>query len=194
AGPSSAAAPGISLARLQPTSAELLVACPPDPPTTVLVYEGADEPRLIGHLGIECAGVDRAQTVVVPLDEALVAGSTVDLSATVSSDSGEINAWFPASVVDGAVTVPPARPTNVRVTAGRRSATVTWDDPTVDPAARATGYRVWRRGQVVEVPAGTRRVVLRGLRPHRCYLVRVASINAAGASRSVTTIVRTRTR
>ncbi|RYY42453.1 MAG: fibronectin type III domain-containing protein, partial [Actinomycetales bacterium] len=194
AGPSSAAAPGISLARLQPTSAELLVACPPDPPTTVLVYEGAEDPRLIGHLGIDCAGVDRAQSVTVPFDEVLVAGSTVDLSATVSSDSGEINAWFPASVVEGAVTARPARPTDLRVTTGRRSATVTWDDPTDDPAARASGYRVWRRGEVIEVPAGTHRVVLRGLRPNRCYLVRVAGFNAAGTSRSATTVVRTRTR
>ncbi len=192
--PASADPLGITLVHLRTSSVELSVVCPTDPPTTVLVLAGATEPRLVGHLPMDCVGGGVPQTVVVPLTESFAVGSTVDLAVTVSGDSGEINAWFPGSVVEPAAVVvqPPGRPTHVRVRAWARTIAVRWRAPAVDPAAPVRGFRVWLRGRSVRVPASTHRVVLHGLRPSRTYVVRVAAHNAVGRSDPVSVRVRTR--
>lgn len=184
---------GITLVHLRPTSVELVVVCPTDPPTTVFVLAGATSPQVIGQLSIDCVGGGVPQTVVVPLTGPLVPGAVVDLSATVSGDSGEINAWFPGSVVeaDQSTSTLPATPTHVRVRPGSTTATVTWRAPTPEPGAAPTGYRVWLHGVSVTVPATQHRVVLRRLCPGRAYVLHVQAFNSAGRSDPTSTTFRT---
>ncbi|KQX75825.1 hypothetical protein [Aeromicrobium sp. Root472D3] len=99
-GSASAGALGITLDQLRPSSVRLTVVCPVDPPTTVLVFSAASSPQLIGSRAITCRGGGRSQHVVVRLSPRLTAGSLVDLSVTVSGDSGEINAWFDGARVE----------------------------------------------------------------------------------------------
>lgn len=187
---------GITLVHLRPTSVELSVVCPTDPPTTVLVLAGETDPRLVGHLPMDCVGGGVAQAVVVPLTESFAVGSTVDLAVTVSGDSGEINAWFPGSVVEPAVVVlqPPGQPSRVRVRAWARTVVVRWRAPVADAGGPVRDYRVGLRGRAARVAASTRRLVVHGLHPSQRYVVRVAACNAAGRSNPVLVPFRTRHR
>ncbi|WP_170286170.1 fibronectin type III domain-containing protein [Nocardioides rubriscoriae] len=191
--PASADPLGITLVHLRSSTVELSVVCPTDPPTNVLVYAGASQPRSVGVLPIDCVGGGVPQTVVVPLTETFAVGSTVDLSATVSGDSGEINAWFPGTVVEADTSVlhAPGRPSHVHVHARVRRVAVTWRNPVADPSAPVEGFRVWMCGHRVEVSAHTHRVVIRGLLPSRRYTVHVAAHNDAGRSPVASTIFRT---
>lgn len=186
---------GITLSHLRSSSVELVIVCPTDPPTTVLVLAGADQPAVIGQTEMSCVGGGIEQTVTVPLAQPLVAGATVDLSATVSGDSGEINAWFPGSVVetdDPGTLGPPMSPTHVRVHADRTRAVVTWRDPSTTDDPRVDGFRISRTGTALSLLSTTHRAVLRGLAPGRRYVFTLVSFNDAGDSQPVRIAVRTR--
>jgi hypothetical protein len=197
--PATAAELGIQLVRLRQSSVDLSVVCPVDPPTTVLVYTGQPA-RSLGRKSIDCIGGGVAQAVTVPFDRVLTAGQHVYLSATVSGDSGEINAWFPNALVGPDPGTPPPPPPTVsapsapwglRVTRCPYRVVLSWRVPRTNGGAPLDSYRASRRGVHVIVPASVRTRTFKGLTPRRSYRFAVAAHNAAGYSRSAVAWVRT---
>jgi hypothetical protein len=184
--PATAAALGITLVHLRSTAIELDVVCNPDPPVNVLVYLG-DHETFLGKTPLACAGGGATQRVVVHLDRTLAVGTHVTVSATVSGDSGEINATFPDALVEAdappAVTAPsaPRRP-HARVCS--RRATLSWRAPARTGGAAVDRYRARRPGHVRVVPARTRSVTFTHLRPRHRYALHVSAHNSAGWSRA----------
>ena len=187
--PATSAELGITLVELRRSSVDLSVVCPVDPPTTVLVYTGQPA-RSLGHKSIDCVGGGVAQAVTVRFDRVLTAGSRVFLSATVSGDSGEINAWFPGALVrtDGGT---PSAPWGLRVTVCPHRAVLSWRAPRSSGRAAVDSYRSARRGAARIVPASVHTRTFTGLTPRRSYRLVVAAHNAAGYSRGAVAWVRT---
>jgi hypothetical protein len=183
---------GITLVQLRPSSVDLRVVCPVDPPQTVLVYEG-EPTQFLGSTPISCAGGGTEQDVTVPLQRTLAAGAVVDLSATVSGDSGEINASFPGTVVVGEpshASVPSA-PRSLRARVCARSVTLSWTAPARDGGSAIDRYSSRRSGSRSVLAVTTRHRTFTGLVPRRAYGLRVAAHNQLGFSRSAALSVRT---
>ena len=184
--PPAVAAPlGITLVHLRASSVDLKVVCVPDPPVNVLVYQG-DHADLLGQTPIVCVGGGTEQNVTVPFTRTLTAGTRVDVSATVSGDGGEINAWFPNSLVEatGPTTPPdatvPSKPTRLHVRAGVHRLTLRWRVPATNGGAAIDRYRVWRRGHVFTVPASARTKTFFRLAAGTSYTLRVTAHNRTG--------------
>jgi hypothetical protein len=187
AAPATAADLGITLVHLRSTRTELDVVCNPDPPVDVLVYLG-DHETFVGKAPVACAGGGATQRVVVAIDRTLAVGTHVTLSATVSGDSGEINATFPDALVEAdapppAVTVPSA-PRRLHARVCSRRATLSWRAPARTGGAAVDRYRARRPGHVRVLPAGTRSVTFTHLRGRHRYALHVSAHNSAGWSRA----------
>jgi hypothetical protein len=187
---------GITLVHLHPASVDLDVVCNPDPPVNVLVYLG-DHVDFLGITPVVCAGGGAVQRVTVPLNRTLTAGSRVDFSATVSGDSGEINAFFPGALVEADPTEPPpvvgvpSAPRIVRVRACPHRVTLFWRAPARSGGAAVDRYRVRRPGHVRLVAPSRRSATFDGLAARHRYPLHVAAHNSAGWSREAGVVVRT---
>lgn len=189
----SAAELGISLEHLYRSSAVFEVVCVPDPPVTMIVRNDTANVTL-GVKAIECLGDGTPQPVVVPFENTLAAGSIIDLSATVSGDSGEINNWWPGRTVeaDPGSSPPPGAPPAVRAPtvpralhaqAGPRRARLFWVAPARTGGAPVDRYQVRRGSWVRTVSAATRSYTFSGLRNGRWYALSVRAHNVAGFGR-----------
>jgi hypothetical protein len=77
----------LDITRATTSSVIIKTSCRPDPPETAFVT--TDTGTFLGSTPITCTG--QRQTIVIPLSIPLTAGDKINLTATVSGDSGEIN-------------------------------------------------------------------------------------------------------
>jgi hypothetical protein len=125
--------------------------------------------------------------VEVRFDSPLRAGSVIDLSATVSGDSGEINnAWTDTRVeADPGSSPPPtveapAAPRPLHARPGPRRVRLSWVAPARTGGAPVNRYQVRRGDWVRTVSADTRSYTFTRLRNGRRYTLSVRAHNVAG--------------
>ena len=190
--PAPAADLGITLVQLRQSEVDLRIVCPVDPPQSVLVYDG-DPAQFLGSTPVVCVGGGAEQDVTVPLQRTLTAGATVRLSATVSGDSGEINASFPgaAVVADPVPATVPSAPRDLRARVCARSVTLSWSAPARDGGAAVDRYATRRSGQRSAAAVTVLQRTFAGLSPRRAYGLRTAAHNRVGLSRAALLSVRT---